>query len=73
MYFKRLLDKTLKVFDKHLLEIPYAIRNIQWIKEALFLKQFAKLCTSAFQMHIADILNSLRNQTSSILEEEKCN
>ena len=67
------MDLALRIFDNHLLEIPDAIRNIQWIKEALFLKQFAKLCTSAFQMHIADILNSLRNQTSSILKEEKCN
>ena len=57
----------------HLLEIPDAIRNIQWIKEVLFLKQFAKLCTSAFQMRIAEILNNLRNQVSCILEKEECN
>lgn len=47
--------------------------NIQWIKEALFHKQFANLRTSEFQMHIADILNSLKTQTSNILKEEKCN
>ena len=47
--------------------------NIQWIKEDLFYKHFANLCTSEFQMHIADILNSLKTQTSNILKEEKCN
>ena len=57
----------------HLLEIPDAIRNIQWIKEVLFLKQFAKLCTSAFQMRIAEILNNLRNQVSCLLEKKECN
>ena len=64
-HFRDLTITSLEISDVYQLEI------FQWIKKTLFLSN-SQNSILPFQMQIADILKSLKTQTFTILQEEKC-